>query len=721
MTAKRILCIACLSFITLFAFSLEQDVRTDSNRSSAVISPVPGTWSNYQSLILDLPKNAVAFYSFTGDDPLFSGFAYDGPVLIEKDGPVLLRIVTVLSDNTSIEQKVEYTVNLQYSDEQFYQRALKRPYVSLTSASPLSLPSTVRYCIGDGIVPYLSGRTLSLEVPNAIDRYVPLIIQDFSNCYRLMLRLESEREASGFTKETQASFPFTITCSNWTDFTISGAESILFSLDGSPWSGGEGTVQLDRSIDHVVVWKYESETDDRSRSFVLPSKPVLLVDQAKGASPLNLSISNPAFTFKKPSDTNALASRSWSVDSVFGEHLSSVVSVEVYFMGIRQGLLSKAISVDKQPPQKPVFTSSSSTFYARDAVTVQIKSDEQIYYAVAEPKISDFGFSDLEVYLFQDSTDKVNKEYTLYNKSSFLLSENRGGAVLYTLHAYAQDKAGNVSENESFSVVVDSYNYYVNSLPAADYESDGSPARPFTAIEDVLSVLNQKDYVRLHITGIFTDVPSLEFTKDCDILGVGTSHIQFAPNSTVLVKNADVAISGCVLEQQNTSSINSSDDSIYQRSFFFVQDGTLYLDNADIIYSGYRNASFIQANNSTVRLKESAITIQAQSYASGITSVGSIIGFISSRISVIAPTSAAFSASKGTLIVDSSSVALMGELARVAEVSSSMYYLINNTFTLSPPSSVKTSSGLPKKTIEPLWADYSSIQKAYINNTLTGF
>ena len=261
----------------------------------------------------------------------------------------------------------------------------------------------------------------------------------------------------------------------------------------------------------------------------------------------------------------------------------------------------------------------------------------------------------------------------------------------------------------------------VNSSITADYVSDGSPARPFTEMEDVVKVLNQKDYARLHITGNFRDVPSLAFTKDCDILGIDGAHIQFAPESSITIQDAAVSISGCILEQQNTDEIKNREDSIYQRRLFFIENASLYLDNVDVIYSAFRNASLMQSYNSTVRLKETALTIQALSYASGITSVGSIIGCISSSVSVIAPTAVAFSASKGSLIMDSSSIIVKADLGRVAEVSSSMYYITNNTFSFSGLSPVKVSAGSSKKTVEPVWSDYTSVQKAYSNNTLTGF
>lgn len=717
---KRIICFLCLCSAALFAFSSAAESRTDSARLTTILSPVPGTWSNYQSLILDVPPDAVAFYSFTGEDPLYSGFAYDGPVLIEKDGPVTLRIATVAKDDSSMEQTIAYSVSLKPSDEQFYLRSLKSAFIPLSSANPLPLPQTVRYCIGDGLEPYINGRTLSLEVPNAVQRYIPVIIKDFSAYYRVMISVEAENKAFGLSKESQESLPFTITCSNWTDFTISGADAVLFSLDGSPWSEGDGSMQLDRSRDHKVSWKFENESDSKARSFILPAKPALSVLQTKGSSPVTIRLSNPAFTFKKASDKASPPSSFWYADSIPGEHLNTDVSVEVYFWGIRQGVLSASISIDKKPPLKPVFEATSTSFYARESVTVQIKSDEQVFYAVSEPTISNFGFSDLEITSQLTNGNANHLNYAPYKKSSFILSEYKEGAVLYSLHAYAEDRSGNKSEYESFSVVVDGYNYYVNSFISADYISDGSPARPFTEMKDIVKLLNQKNYARLHITGKFNNVPSLTFTKDCDIIGVEGAQIQFASESEIHIENAVVSISGCIIEKHNDNELPPQDADVFQKRLIFVNNGSLYLDNVDIIFTAFRNASLMQTSSSTIRIQNSALTLHALSYASGITSVSSIIGCIASSVSVIAPASVAFSASKGSLIVDSSSVIITSDLARVAEVSSSMYLFTNNSFS-SVPLSMPSTRVSQKKTVQPVWADYSSVQKAYANNTVTGF
>ena len=67
-------------FVTVLAFLF----AVCSAFAQRIISPVPGTWANKQCLVLNTTDGSECFYSYSGTDPLTSGFAYDGPVLIDK-------------------------------------------------------------------------------------------------------------------------------------------------------------------------------------------------------------------------------------------------------------------------------------------------------------------------------------------------------------------------------------------------------------------------------------------------------------------------------------------------------------------------------------------------------------------------------------------------------------------------------------------------------------
>jgi len=93
---------------------------------------------------LDVPNDAIALYSFTGDDPLEFGFAYDGPVRIEKEGEVDLRIAFVYADDTVLETQVSYRVVLpgllSLGEEGAFLNQ-NQPFIRASADNPLKIPS----------------------------------------------------------------------------------------------------------------------------------------------------------------------------------------------------------------------------------------------------------------------------------------------------------------------------------------------------------------------------------------------------------------------------------------------------------------------------------------------------------------------------------------------------------------------------------------------------
>ena len=91
--------LSCFIFFCFLLFSLSSFIFANN---SYILSPVEGQWSNYQSVIIDVPEGATAFYSFTGDNPLYSGFAYESPVLLELEGNVTLKVAILNKDDSVI-------------------------------------------------------------------------------------------------------------------------------------------------------------------------------------------------------------------------------------------------------------------------------------------------------------------------------------------------------------------------------------------------------------------------------------------------------------------------------------------------------------------------------------------------------------------------------------------------------------------------------------------
>ena len=87
MQKKSVIFVLSLFFGCFFAFA---DVA-----ESKIISPVPGNWQNPQPLIILKQPETEVYYSLSGDNPLNSGFAYDGPVRLDMTGSLMLSVITV--------------------------------------------------------------------------------------------------------------------------------------------------------------------------------------------------------------------------------------------------------------------------------------------------------------------------------------------------------------------------------------------------------------------------------------------------------------------------------------------------------------------------------------------------------------------------------------------------------------------------------------------------
>jgi hypothetical protein len=155
---------------------------------------------------LDVPNDAIALYSFTGDDPLEFGFAYDGPVRIEKEGEVDLRIAFVYADNTVLEKRVSYRVVLpgllSLGEEGAFLNQ-NQPFIRASADNPLKIPSDFLYSLDDDRLPHARGRTLFLA-ENTYERYLPLLVAVDDQVYRWMLFLEKSNESSTEKKQNEA-------------------------------------------------------------------------------------------------------------------------------------------------------------------------------------------------------------------------------------------------------------------------------------------------------------------------------------------------------------------------------------------------------------------------------------------------------------------------------------------------------------------------------------
>ena len=626
--------------------------------SEAVLSPVSGTWANYQSLVLDVPKDAIALYSFTGDDPLEFGFAYDGPVRIEKEGEVDLRIAFVYADDTVLETQVSYRVVLpgvlSLGEEGAFLNQ-NQPFIRASADNPLKIPSDFLYSLDDDRLPYARGRTLFLA-ENTYERYLPLLVAVDGQVYRWMLFLEKSDESSTEKKpsETRA-FSTKLSLSN-PDFLfrlsdrpesplvqslfISVLEGEFFSkrisidvYDGNEFIGSlEKTISVNRSLpkkpEFISSTKsfYSREAVKLKLShnetfFYLVDEPEILHFDDKTASYQIAEKKEPTLTelrsgyktkgleIEFPTHSEAVLYRIYAIAEDSEGNLSDIASYECI-------VDANQYYID---PRKKTEQSAKNPFYPADGSP-------------------DFPFLSLE-----DALKKLS---------------NKNGI---DLHLLGNDVIQNTLQiNQDFSLI-------------------GHNDAELQLGSDVYFEVRD---AKLSFESVF-------FTSD------------FQKNS-----------------KQSKEKISSL---AFQKSLFSLSDAQVLFENCDFSFFHPGNFVLAQARNSRLDFYNTSFVLDANREAGFISLVDSECNVISSNIVLSAPRGLMFSLIGGALNLYESKFSLFGENFRVADLLHAQYFFVGNEFFQSPaPANVLGMTASPMREIpeDLFYIDFSSKQKAVVDNTL---
>ena len=684
-----------------------------------VISPVEGHFSNYQALVLSVPEDCNVFYSFTGSDPLISGFAYDSPVIIERNGDITLRIATVSKNNESTEEMIKYSVDLAPSQEKFYTESLTNPLLLLNSSNPLDIPENMLYSVGDYDEPFITGRKLEPAKNNGLSRIMSLCIKDEDKLYRIMVNLTEEAEVKAKASkpgrpEEREIVPFVYTCKDWTEFSFETAENTIVAIDGLEQKKASFEISLDRSQAHIFAWT-DTETK-ASGSLVLPPKPeiIKLSESPSISGAIDLFISDPRFTFTSASAfDDAPFYTKCHIDTIYGDDLAGTLDYKVYYDGIYQGNLSVTLALDKKPPKKPLFVSDGTNQkYERKAVKLSLQSDGQIYYRISSPVNSDYGFNDnYERDFTLLKADENPEPFEKYLNVPLALKGSREGAAYYFVEAYAQDYAGNKSEIASYATVIDPFNFYVKAkeITSEDSFQDGSPSHPFSDLNQVLDIVNELGtFVRIHLDGVFVNCKSLKVQTECEIIATDGSSIEFMEGEKITVDKAKLNIKNLVIESSSLKSDeelspkNAELTQMLQKNLISVNRGSLSLDKCEIVGLLGINGSLINLQNSILEIKDCGLTSKATNYSAAISAVNVDAKISGSRFTSIAETAVALSMNRGSLDLQNTTINVFSQLGRACELTRLDYKINSNVFnTVSK---------------NPVWADKRGSRISFENN-----
>lgn len=707
---------------------------------SHIISPVSGTWSNYQTILLDVPEGASAFYSFTGDNPLYSGFAYENPVLLELEGNINLKVVIVNSDNSVIEESVDFSVKNTPIDLQFYIENKNQALIPVKEKN-VSIPSYMKYSISDSTEPYLKGRTLTINSENSLEQILPLVIKNQNDMYRFMLHImpsvskdDSQYNFTNNTLSNDVTFeddytvrriekklsqvPFTLEFTDWTKLKISANENIYISIDDDIWQTGTFVLDMNRNEEHTLSWIDLSGLNPEEfipEQFkvcytVIPKMPNLVVVQEK-TKVVNISLDDKFYTMKILQDYNFSSSVNdykknyCLIDTILGNYLEKNICFDVFYDNVYQGKLSTEIFIDKESPKIPDIEISNKNFFVREPVSIKFKTDEKVFYVLKSKLLSNLNLKNLELEVNKNFDIDLNSAIELTNDTLYL-AEDKNNAIFYNLAYFSKDDFGNVSDIEYYQILIDSYNYYIESSSKnTNYIQDGSAARPFSDISQILPYLNKNEFIKIHIEGTFENIPSMVITSPCEFISVNGARLSFAEDSFFDVQSSSLKISNCIFEQDFTKNKNS----FSQQNLFKLNNSSLIIDNCEIVSLYENNGSVIFADNSDVTILNSGITIQSNIFASVFNLLNSNLTCKQSRISAVSDSSIALTMNLGKLVFENSQFYIDGKTTKFYELFGVEYNINNNKFLYKNYSNDMENS------------DIFSTKKSYSNNEVLSF
>ncbi|MBR1721655.1 MAG: hypothetical protein IJ727_04095, partial [Treponema sp.] len=653
---------------------------------------------------------AEDFYSYSGVDPLLSGFAYDGPVLIDVNGHVSLHLV--IQNGKKVERhEIDYFVDEANpfaegtAEKKFMNRIINENILPCAGDCVIDIPKSLRYSIGDGEKPELSGRLLSVSADNKLARYLPCTVNDGNRKWRFIVHLFSG-EIGLLSKNT---VPFEIR--DWNRFIFTG-KNLIWSIDNQLWSASKEEITIDRTKKHVIYWQDVAyKSGNPIQSFVLPEKPYLKTEIYDKAVQFNLygdlryrlAIQDAGVSGQTHYDKGLYTNLTF--DTFEGDYIDSKAVFALYCDGVYQGEISSDYTIDRQPPLPPKIIASEPGEYVRRDVSLRIQSEPE-----AKIFVSIEGPFDVKPNSYIDNNSELNyvkpSAFSLHDNKEIKLNAGLEKPLGYKVFAYAEDKAGNTSTVTSYKVMIDEYNYYLDGS-APDFAADGSRLHPYNSFTQALKVINEGKFVHFFVSGtILLPKGGCEILSNCSFTGMQDARFLFQPSSFISVKDASLEMHNCVLQRDYGSTAGNSSFLTFERSAASFVD-------CELVASFESSGTALTSDASIISFVNSGLTAQASVYACGISSNNSRLQLSKCHFSSIADTAVNFSLKGGSFELKECDCKVISHLGRILEASGVNLRLLSNKFT--------GDFDQETKGINPIWKDEKSLVIEERKNKSEGF
>ncbi len=676
-----------------------------------IISPSEGSWANYQSLVLDIPYDYQAFYSLAGENPLEFGLMYDGPVVLESDGDVVINIVIVDENYSTVEEiSINYTVEL-HEQLDFILQSTVDPVITINKENSLYIPETVQYSLNNSDV-FFDGEFLTIDDKMYFERYVPIELKKDTTLYRYVLKLGN----SPVNDTTTQVLDSPISIKDWNYVSFKDLNNVTYSINNEPFMyTNTGMIYVDRSKDVTLQWKETNfDASEELYTIFLPKKPEILGIPTVPIvnTPITFYLSDSRFVFGRPQNNDSVFGLGQVfIDTIYGDAYSFFENIPIYYNGIKQGELQASFIIDKIPPQDPVIYSQNGEFYSRDDVTICFESNDPILYYIPEPKTSKTGFVSYE-YKNLSSVENLDLNlFTSLESNTLTLTNTSTNAQSYEIFAYSKDFAGNNSDIVSFKVIIDPYNYYITQdLLSTGSEHLGTIDNPFSCISDLEKVLNKQNFQNFYLDGVFENLKSLTINSHIAFFCTDSTRLIFDYGETLTVRDSLLSIQGGTLEQST-----ANNDRLKNNTFINTVNSIFSIENCEIVLTGGINNNGIKLTDSSLYAYNSGLTVQSTEYSSGVLANNSSIITDSLRSIIVAETAIPLSLVNSTGGIENSVFISNAQYSRSIELIHSDVSLLSNTFVFDVTNQVQ------KKSVPAVWIDNESVIKIIEDNSFAGF
>lgn len=667
---KKRFAIFSLLLITVFCQKLFAEIN--------VINPVKGTWANKQILVLDKQNGGDYFYSINGSDPEKFGFAYDGPVLLDMNGEITLKITYVGHDGKKESTSVDFTViendayNASYGTfiSSFYDTGL----INYSSGSVITIPSELQYSLGVSSDSFIPGQDLFISEKSILTRCVPCVIWDKTEEIKWRFVIQTFPQTAGIYSRRDV--PFVIT--DWDKITFTD-KNLLYKIDSEYWELPKKPKTIDRSKSHMISWQnLEYEAGNPVEFFVLPPKPEICNKNDENGGIIYYIPDDDSYAMSVlSSDSNEYQElfTELGADTFYGDRVSGSMKIGIFTNSVYQGEMEVSYRIDKRPPANPVISSNVQTFYSRENIQAHVQSEKDVdlFVAVSEPlflKGTD-SFFDENDELFQNVTAEDFKLVS-DNKYDVELKAYNDGAVFYKIRAYSKS-GDNASQITEYKVIIDQYNYYYDATSTSEL-SEGTLQNPYKTFEECLDAINKSSAVCLKVKGnIVISEGKHNFVSNCKLVNDGGATLVFEGGSSLAMKNAS-------LELENIRIIGKKGTTTSNIPMFKVDNSVITFDNCECAVECAKNGTFIDSYKSVVNMSNSIVSVSSVSYASFISSVKSHLFIKDSTVNSSADTSVLISANEGDLSIIGNSLKVSGKTGRIAELFGAEALFERNTF-----------------------------------------